>query len=366
LIEAEKTLSPLRVAMSEIIQPVTIEPISQEINRPFWSVMIPTYNRIKYLEETLRSVLEQDPGANEMQIEVIDNCSTEVDVEAIVKQIGNGRISFYRQPINVGMAGNWNACINRAKGHWVHILHDDDTVLSGFYETLRAALEKDSSVGAAFCRHIYIDEEGHWMNFSPLEIRTAGFFPNSLERFAGGVSVQCASMVVRRSVYEKLGGFYEQLQYMPDNEMWKRIAVHYPIWYEPKILTCYRSTPTSVTASLFMTRLIVAEGPKLIKIFQSYLPEAIAPQLIEKTKAEMASLSISMIRCTIGTGALGVAIAQIQELLKGYRSWKVFKLTAPLLGWIVIRWIRLSIIPSWLKNLIREVIYADKKTIEPG
>ena len=38
--------------------------------------MIPTYNRTKYLEKTLRSILEQDPGENEMQIEVIDNCST--------------------------------------------------------------------------------------------------------------------------------------------------------------------------------------------------------------------------------------------------------------------------------------------------
>lgn len=349
--------------MAEIIETVLpIEPIPLEINRPFWSVMIPTYNRTKYLEATLRSVLEQDPGLNEMHIEVIDNCSTEIDVEAVVKEIGKGRISFYRQPYNVGMAGNWNACINRARGHWVHILHDDDTVLPGFYKTLQEALEKEPSVGAAFCRHIYIDEEGHWMNFSPLEMRNAGFFPDSLERFAGGVSVQCASMVVRRSVYEKLGGFYEQLQYMPDNEMWKRIAVHYPIWYEPKILACYRSTPTSVTASLFMTRLIVTEGPKLINIFQSYLPEAIAPQLIEKTKAEMSSLSISMIRCTIGAGALGIAIAQIQELFKGYKFWKVIKLTAPLLGWIVIRWIRISIIPGWLKHFIRKVISAGKKT----
>ena len=50
--------------------------------RPYWSVMIPTYNpRADYLEETLRSVLQQDPGPEQMQIEVIDDGST-VDVAA--------------------------------------------------------------------------------------------------------------------------------------------------------------------------------------------------------------------------------------------------------------------------------------------
>jgi len=43
-------------------------------------------------------VLEQDPGPDEMQIEVIDNCSTSADIEAEVNKIGHNRVSFYRQP----------------------------------------------------------------------------------------------------------------------------------------------------------------------------------------------------------------------------------------------------------------------------
>jgi len=42
--------------------------------RPYWSVMIPTYNpRANYLEETLNKVLQQDPGPKQMPIEVIDD-----------------------------------------------------------------------------------------------------------------------------------------------------------------------------------------------------------------------------------------------------------------------------------------------------
>ena len=57
-----------------------IELVKEEKNRPLWSVMIPTYNRTKYLERTLKSLLNQAPAPEVMQIEVVDNCSTEVDM----------------------------------------------------------------------------------------------------------------------------------------------------------------------------------------------------------------------------------------------------------------------------------------------
>ena len=57
-------------------------------SRPFWSVMIPTYNpRAEYLEETLKSVLQQDPGPEQMQIEVIDDCSSDNTASEVVRRI---------------------------------------------------------------------------------------------------------------------------------------------------------------------------------------------------------------------------------------------------------------------------------------
>src|SRR5437879_1253487 len=104
--------------------------------RPMWSVMIPTYNRLTYLEQALRSALDQDPGPEQMQIGVVDNCSTEVDTEAFIRKIAGDRIEFYRNPQNVGTYLNCNQCIVHARGQWVHILHDDDAVLPGFYREL--------------------------------------------------------------------------------------------------------------------------------------------------------------------------------------------------------------------------------------
>ena len=68
-----------------------IDPVSGP-EQPFWSVMIPVYNCTAYLKEALGSVLLQDKGVADMQIEVVDDCSTDGDVEALVLLIGNGRV----------------------------------------------------------------------------------------------------------------------------------------------------------------------------------------------------------------------------------------------------------------------------------
>ena len=72
----------------------TIPPILDGTARPLWSVMIPTYNCVNYLRETLASVLAQDPGPEIMQIEVVDDHSTKDDPAAVVEELGCGRVGF--------------------------------------------------------------------------------------------------------------------------------------------------------------------------------------------------------------------------------------------------------------------------------
>ncbi len=114
-------------------KPPEISAVTDHINRPIWSVMIPTYNCSHYLIDNIRSVLAQDPGPEHMQIEVVDDFSTDADIESIVLEIGKGRVRYYRQPENVGSLRNFETCINRATGNYIHLLHGDDQVSNGFY-----------------------------------------------------------------------------------------------------------------------------------------------------------------------------------------------------------------------------------------
>jgi glycosyltransferase involved in cell wall biosynthesis len=217
----------------------TVAPIT-DTARPRWSVMIPTYNCARYLEAALRSVLGQDPGAETMQIEVVDDHSTADDPEEVVARLGGARVAFHRQPENVGVVGNLNTCLQRSRGELVHVLHGDDFVLDGFYETLDARLRKHSDAGAAYCRHLYVDEHGRRLDVAPLEPASSGILMEGARFLAAEQRIMTPCIVVRRSVYEQLGGFDDRLACAEDWEMWVRMAARFPVYYEERLLACYR------------------------------------------------------------------------------------------------------------------------------
>ena len=218
--------------------------------RPCWSVMIPTYNpRADYLEETLRSVLQQDPGPDQMQIEVVDDCSRDDTASEITRRVGAGRVTFHSEAQNRGLANAWNRCIERAQGHWVHILHQDDIVLPGFYDRLRKAVDC-SDAGAIFCRYAYVNSNGHWIWLSELQRESPGLLDDWHASITAESLIQCAAIAVRRRVYEQLGGFFPHFHYVADWEMWQRIASQFAFWFEPSILACYRLHPNSATSRL--------------------------------------------------------------------------------------------------------------------
>ena len=307
------------------IQCPIIDPITEGLHRPIWSVMIPTYNRVRYLEQALNSVLDQAPGSDIMQIEVIDNCSTEADIEAVVRRVCQHRVAFYKQPKNVGIIDNMITCIKRARGHLIHILHDDDLVLPGFYSHLQEAFEKESTIGAAFCRYAEVDEENRQRYLPMLERSTPGILSNWLERIAVRQLIQAPAIVVRRSVYEKLGGFHPELHYTADWEMYKRIAAHYPIWYEPQMFAYYRIHNSSQSYYLIKSGENLVDSHRGIEFSKSYLSKQNANELTRKAKENCAIWSLTIAHLALVKGDKVTAINQIIGALKISFSLKVVK-----------------------------------------
>ena len=157
---------------------IKIATVPKGIIRPLWSVIIPTYNCANYLKETLASVLAQDPGEAIMENIVVDDHSTKDDPEAIVKEFGNGRVQFYRQPKNIGKSSNYAFGINLSKGHYIHLLHGDDTVEPGFYKTIANLFKEHPKASAAFCCSNYINADNHKIGETELLIPKSGIIYN--------------------------------------------------------------------------------------------------------------------------------------------------------------------------------------------
>jgi glycosyltransferase involved in cell wall biosynthesis len=319
----------------------TIPPVSEGVSRPLWSVMIPTYNCANYLRETLASVLAQDPGAEVMQISVIDDCSTKDDPKAVVEELGRGRVEFYRQPENVGYIRNFETCLLRSRGQLIHLLHGDDCVKDGFYHQMQSAFKENPEIGAAFCRHIAVDESGNQIWVSDLEQSERGILRNSLERLAVRQRIQTPSIVVRRDIYEKLGGFDRRFSCCGEDwEMWVRIAAQYPIWYEVKPLAVYRIHSKSLSRMSTRTGADMRDLRMAIEMMKPYFPKPIANQLSHQARKHWAIFAIrNLAPKMLATGDIKGALTQIKEALKCSQSFQVIKESTRLFFKISSRWI---------------------------
>lgn len=286
--------------------------------RPLWSVMIPSYNCARFLEYTLRSVLAQDPGPEAMQIEVIDDASSADDPETVVARVGAGRVGFHRQQHNVGHVRNFETCLARSRGRLIHLLHGDDAVLPGFYRTMEHAFHLRPDVGAAFCRHRYIDEEGRGLAYGRVIQGHRGVVNDWLHKIAVRQQLQTCAMVVRRDVYEEVGGFDRRIRaYGEDWEMWVRIASRYPVWYEPEALAEYRLHGASLAARAYPTGQNAQDMRQAMDIIRTYLAPANSRPLMRRARNISAVSAVRNARKAARRGDWATARVQMRE---GWRT----------------------------------------------
>jgi glycosyltransferase involved in cell wall biosynthesis len=283
-----------------------------------WSIMIPAYNCANYLPDVLRSVLSQDLGEECMQIEVLDDASTDTDVEALVKDIGKGRVKYFRQQDNVGALRNFETCIKRSRGRLIHLLHGDDKVKPGFYKKMTLLFQRYSDAGAAFCNYQFINNRGcKMMDWIPEG--EEGILNNWLQRIAERQRIQFVAMVVRREVYEKLGSFYG-MTYGEDWEMWVRIAKHYPVAYTPEVLAEYRVHDSSLTWKNILEGRNIQEHARAMDLIREHLPQQYQKEILEKSKKYYARITISIAKAVwTKTHNRSLMKAQVNAALSLYK-----------------------------------------------
>jgi hypothetical protein len=180
-------------------------------------------------------------------------------------------VGYYRQPRNVGSIRNFETCINRARGHLVHLLHGDDRVMLNFYHKMGELLDRYPEAGAAACHYATIDEKGRLFGIPARLAEDDGLLDNWLLRLAKRQLLQYAATVVRRNVYERLGSFYGN-SYGEDWEMWVRIAQYYPFAYTLDTLAEYRIHTQSISSNKLSSGEVVDDLVQVMGRIREYVP----------------------------------------------------------------------------------------------
>lgn len=265
-----------------------IDPVLTGETRPLWSVMIPTFNCAIYLRQTLQSVLLQAPDPAQMQIEVVDDVSTQDDPEAEVREVGAGRVLFHRKPQNEGGTCNFNTCIQRARGELVHILHGDDYVLPGFYAAVAETFKQHPDAAMVVTRSLIVDEQGALDTISGRLSSWEKASSRSVGLLAYQNDIRTPAVVVRRSFYEKHGGFVPALIHTADWEMWLR-ACHFGSALainEP--LASYRMFAANHTGRLMRTGENLRDYLRLADLASDYLGDELEMRRFRRMVSDLA------------------------------------------------------------------------------
>lgn len=302
----------------------SIPPVSSGDARPFWSVVIPTHNCAGYLEKTLQSVLVQDPGPTKLEITVVDDHSTKDDPREVVQRLAGDRVRFIGQTQNVGKARNYETGITQSRGHWIHQLHGDDLVKPGFYDSMEQVIRVCPEAAAVFCESEYIDGDGNVTGRTGRERESIGILGDWLSKIYTSQRIQTPSIVVRRDVYERLGGFDRRLTHAEDWEMWIRIALHYSFAFNPDKLAQYRVHSSNSSISGMLSGSAARVAREVFRIVDAYIPQEIENECSVQRAKQMAYQFVSWLPRAIHVGGAQSWLGLCAEILRHHRSLRIF------------------------------------------
>jgi glycosyltransferase involved in cell wall biosynthesis len=210
--------------------------------QPLVSVLVKSYNHAAFIGETIRSVLAQ--SFQDFEIVVTDDGSRDGTPD-VVKGFADPRIHLEVFPHNRGISQAMNATIARARGSYLAILNSDDFALPGRLERQTAFLDAHPNVGVVFGLPRTVDERGlptgSFVDFT-LPFSLPNFSRRSwLKYFFHKRNCLCApTAMIRRSVYQQVGGYDPRLTNLQDLDMWIRVCAAHDIHVMREEVTAFR------------------------------------------------------------------------------------------------------------------------------
>lgn len=214
------------------------------IKSKFVSVIIPNYNYGKFISASVESVLSQT--YKNIEVIVVDDGSKDDSLE-ILKRFGN-KIRVVQQK-NSGVSAARNHGVSLSNGDLIAFLDADDIWLP---EKLERQIEKfnaDSEVGLVHCSMILIDQENKPIGEN--NNGQEGWVSEDFLRFESGVVVGAGSTaLVKRQIFDEVGGFDLRLSTAADWDFCYRVSRKYKLGFVTEPLVLYRMHTTNMHGNI--------------------------------------------------------------------------------------------------------------------
>jgi glycosyltransferase involved in cell wall biosynthesis len=240
------------------------------VSGPLVSIVTPSFQQGRFLETTIRSVLEQD--YEPIEYVVVDGGSTDESVDVIQRYAD--RLAWWVSEPDRGQPHAINKGFARATGEYMAYLNSDDTLLPGAISRLAEELARDRDALVAFGDAEFVDEQGRLIRHGQPRVWEVG----AMARCGSGSVLQPASLW-RREAWELAGPMDEEYQYVFDTLFFLRVAAAGArATYLPEPLATYRIHDESKSARMMET----AHGTEVLRFADSYfggtgLPQSIRP-----------------------------------------------------------------------------------------
>jgi glycosyltransferase involved in cell wall biosynthesis len=227
--------------------------------RPLVSIVTPSLNSGRFLEETIQSVLSQDYPS--IEYIVVDGGSTDNTI-AILKRY-QGRLQFDSKPDN-GAADAINDGFRRTRGNILAWLSADDTYLRGAVRTAVERLVCSQEAAAVYGEAYWTDEEGKCLGRYPTKR------PYTPAMFMHDCGICQPACFMRREAMEAVGLLDSTLRSAFDYDLWIRLSKQFPLVATSECLATSRMHRQNI--SLGQRRLMFEESIGLLSRHYGYVP----------------------------------------------------------------------------------------------